>query len=161
MTEMQEEDMQKRLRRIEDFLIRFEHIAEDIHTGLRARVDRNEDDIYQLRLSIIALIEEKYDKMHGLAESMVNLNMERTEKLFRISLIISSLLFSIFLGALSYIDGDHSKLYEKINRMENEVVMTVTEMNHLTREVDVYHGGGSGKIAIPREQQYINIGERK
>lgn len=156
MTEAQEDDMQKRLRRIEDFLIRFEHIAEEMHTGLRSRVDRSEEDIYQMRLSLISLIEEKYDKSHSNMETTVNLNMERTEKLFRISLIVSSLLFSIFIGALSYIDGDHSRLYEKINRMENQVVMTVTEMNHLTREVDVYHGGGIGKDHPATS--YIRIG---
>lgn len=131
MTERRFDDIEQRTKKVEEAVIRFSYIADTVLIQHDTRLSKLEADVDSITNSIYLSCDAKTKEIDTKISDAFNSAQANTEKLFKQSMGISIGMFGLFIGALTYLNSEHGRIYERINLTQQESVEHRTNIHSI------------------------------
>ena len=130
MTPEQFDNMEKRTRKVEEAIIKFQFIADKVLISLEDRMTEAEKDVENIKHSIYQTCDAKTKEVDDkIAEAV------KTASRYGIGAL--STLGGLFISALVYFNNENGAIYERINSVSREVTEDKTNISNVKSSIDV------------------------
>lgn len=146
MTEQRFSSIEQRTKQVEEAVIKFGYIADTVLVRHDSRMTALELDVDTIKTSIYQTCDAKTHEIDTKIETAFSRTATNQDKAFKQAIGISTGMFMLFIGALTYLNSEHGKMYERMNVTQQESVEHRTNikaifsiLNRISDKMDDIH----------------------